>query len=151
MVLPIQFESVIGEFDGAVWFRKVIDIPQNMEGKDLILSLGPIDDMDRTYFNGKLIGSNEESGFWQTERNYEISASLVKPGANLISVRVLDTQGNGGIYGSTEKMKLSLKNDPNIFVPLKGDWKYQPVAELTGGKFISMIFQKTSFSLRNDL
>jgi len=145
MVLPIQFESVIGEFDGAVWFRKVIDIPQNMEGKDLILSLGPIDDMDRTYFNGKLIGSNEESGFWQNERNYEISASLVKPGANLISVRVLDTQGNGGIYGSTEKMKLSLKNDPNIFVPLKGDWKYQPVAELTGGKFYIYDLSKNEF------
>jgi sialate O-acetylesterase len=145
MVLPTQFESVIGEFDGAVWFRKMVDIPQNMEGKDLILSLGPIDDMDRTYFNGKLVGSNEESGFWQAERNYEISATLLKPGANLISVRVLDTQGNGGIYGSTEKMKLSLKNDPKTFVPLKGDWKYQPVAELTGGKFYIYDLSKNEF------
>lgn len=145
MGLPTQFESVIGEFDGAVWFRKMVDIPKTMEGKDLILSLGPIDDMDRTYFNGKLIGSYEESGFWQVERNYEISASLVKPGANLISVRVLDTQGNGGIYGSTEKMKLSLKNDPNTFVPLKGDWKYQPVAELTGGKFYIYDLSKNEF------
>lgn len=145
MSLPTQFESVIGEFDGAVWFRKMVDIPKTMEGKDLILSLGPIDDMDRTYFNGKLIGSYEESGFWQVERNYEISASLVKPGANLISVRVLDTQGNGGIYGSTEKMKLSLKNDPNTFVPLKGDWKYQPVAELTGGKFYIYDLSKNEF------
>jgi sialate O-acetylesterase len=145
MVLPTQFEKVIGEFDGAVWFRKMVDIPQNMAGKDLILSLGPVDDMDRTYFNGKLIGSYEESGFWQAERNYEISASLVKPGANLISVRVLDTQGNGGIYGSTEKMKLSLKNDPLTFVPLKGDWKYQPVAELTGGKFYIYDLSKNEF------
>lgn len=145
MVLPTQFEKIIGEFDGAVWFRKVVNIPGNMEGKILSLSMGPIDDMDRTYFNGKLIGSTEVSGFWQAERNYDIPASLVKPGANLISVRVLDTQGNGGIYGTPEKMKLSLKSDTNAFLPLKGDWKYQPVAELTGGKFYIYDVSKNEF------
>lgn len=145
MELPTQFERVIGEFDGAVWFRKMVDIPQNMTGKDLTLSLGPIDDMDRTYFNGKLIGSTEGSGFWQVERNYEIPASLVKAGANLIAVRVLDTQGGGGIYGTPEKMKLSLKSDSKSFMPLKGDWKYQPVAELSGGKFYVYDLSKSEF------
>jgi sialate O-acetylesterase len=145
MELPTQFERVIGEFDGAVWFRKMVDIPQNMTGKDLTLSLGPIDDMDRTYFNGKLIGSTEVSGFWQVERNYEIPSSLVKAGANLIAVRVLDTQGGGGIYGTSEKMKLSLKSDSKSFMPLKGDWKYQPVAELSGGKFYVYDLSKSEF------
>jgi sialate O-acetylesterase len=145
MVLPTQFERIIGDFDGAVWFRKMVDIPKNMEGKDLTLSLGPIDDMDRTYFNGKLIGSTEVSGFWQAERNYQIPASLVKPGVNLISVRVLDTQGDGGIYGTPEKMKLSLKRDSTTFLPLRGDWKYQPVAELTGGKFYIYDISKNEF------
>jgi sialate O-acetylesterase len=145
MVLPTQFERIIGDFDGAVWFRKMVDIPKNMEGKDLTLSLGPIDDMDRTYFNGKLIGSTEVSGFWQAERNYQIPASLVKPGVNLISVRVLDTQGDGGIYGTPEKMKLSLKSDSTTFLPLRGDWKYQPVAELTGGKFYIYDISKNEF------
>jgi sialate O-acetylesterase len=149
MALPTQFEKVIGEFDGAVWFRKMVDIPHDMAGKDLILSLGPIDDMDRTYFNGKLIGSTEASGYWQTERNYEIPASLVKTGANLIAIRVLDTQGGGGIYGTPEKMKVKLKNDANSFIPLKGDWKYQPVAELTGGKFYIYDISKNSFQAQN--
>ena len=101
MVLPTEFETAIGDFDGAIWFRRKIEIPQNMEGKDLILSLGPVDDMDRTYFNGKLVGATEESGLWQTDRNYDVPASLVKAGDNLIAVRVLDTQGGGGIYGTT--------------------------------------------------
>jgi sialate O-acetylesterase len=149
MVLPTQFERIIGEFDGAVWFRKMVDIPQSMNGKDLVLSLGPIDDMDRTYFNGKLVGSTEVSGFWQAERNYEIPGSMVKAGANLISVRVLDTGGGGGIYGTPEKMKLSLKSDPGIFVPLKGDWKYQPVAELTGGKFYVYDISKYNIQAQN--
>src|SRR5450759_4480298 len=148
MTLPAQFETVIGEFDGVVWFRKMVEIPQNMTGKDLIISLGPIDDMDRTYFNGKLIGSNEMAGFWQVDRNYEVPASLVKSGNNEISVRVLDTQGGGGIFGAPEKMKLSLKSDSKLFIPLKGDWKYQPVAELKGSKFYVYDISKNEFQAR---
>jgi sialate O-acetylesterase len=148
MALPTEFETVIGEFDGAIWFRKIVEVPQNMTGKDLTLSLGPIDDMDRTYFNGKLIGSTEISGLWQIDRNYEIPASLVKTGSNTISVRVLDTQGGGGIYGASEKMKLSLKNNTKIFIPLKGDWKYQPVAELKGSKFYIYDISKNEFQTK---
>jgi len=69
----------------------------------------------------------------------------VKAGANLIAVRVLDTQGGGGIYGTSEKMKLSLKSDSKSFMPLKGDWKYQPVAELSGGKFYVYDLSKSEF------
>ena len=72
----------------------------------------------------------------------------LKPGVNTISVRVLDTQGGGGIYGAPEKMKLSLKSDPNLFIPLKGDWKYQPVAELTGNKFYIFDITKNEFLTR---
>ncbi len=145
MALPALFETVTGNFDGAVWFRRTIEMPQEMAGKDLVLSLGPIDDMDRTYFNGKLIGTTELSGFWQTDRNYDIPATMAKRGSNVISVRVLDTQGGGGIYGAPEKMKLTLKSDAKIFLPLKGDWKYQPVAELIGNKFYIYDISKNEF------
>jgi sialate O-acetylesterase len=135
MVLPAAFEKVTGDFDGAVWFRKTIEIPQKMSEKDLVISLGPIDDMDRTYFNGKLVGATEASGLWQADRTYDIPATLVKAGMNQISVRVLDTQGGGGIVGKPEKMKLSVKNDPKTVIPLNGEWKYQPVAEFKDNKF----------------
>jgi sialate O-acetylesterase len=145
MALPSLFEKAIGEFDGAVWFRKKVEINEEMTGKDLMLSLGPIDDMDRTYFNGELIGATEVSGKWQVDRNYDVPGYLVKKGGNTISVRVLDTQGGGGIYGIADKMKLSLKSDTRVFVSLNGDWKYQPVAELTGNKFYIFDFSKNEF------
>jgi sialate O-acetylesterase len=148
MILPTQFETVIGDFDGAVWFRKVIDIPKNMGGKDLFLSLGPIDDMDRTYFNGKLVGAIEVSGFWQTDRNYIIPASMVKSGPNVIAVRVLDSQGGGGIYGAPEKMKLYLRSDGKTSIPLGGEWKFQPVAELKGDKFYIYDISKNEFDAK---
>jgi sialate O-acetylesterase len=148
MNLPEAFEESIGEFDGAVWFRRPVDIPQNLAGKDLVLSLGPIDDMDRTYFNGTLVGSTEVSGFWQIDRIYEVPASLVRQGVNEISVRVLDTQGGGGLFGTPEKMKLSLKNNTKIFVPLHGEWKYQPVAEFKDSKFFVYDISKNEFQSR---
>ena len=145
MALPVAFETVIGEFDGAVWFRKTFEVPQEMAGKDLSLSLGPIDDMDRTFFNGKMVGSTEESGLWQKDRHYLVPASLVKAGSNLIAVRVLDTQGGGGLFGKPEKMKLWLASDSSHFIALKGDWKYQPVAEYLGNKFYVYDISKNEF------
>jgi sialate O-acetylesterase len=145
MNIPATYETVIGEFDGAVWFRKVAEIPESMSGKDLVLSLGPIDDMDVTYFNGQIVGSTELSGLWQAERNYDIPASMVKAGRNVIAVRVLDTQGGGGIYGKPEKVNISLKSNPKLSIPLKGEWKYQPVAEFKGNKFYVYDISKNEF------
>jgi sialate O-acetylesterase len=135
MTLPANFETVIGDFDGSVWFRKIVEVPKNMTGKDLVLSLGPIDDMDRTYFNGKLVGASESGNVWSTDRNYEVPATLVKEGNNVVSVRVIDTGGGGGLYGKTDQLKLTVKGDPKVLVALNGDWKYQPVAEYLNGKF----------------
>ena len=148
MKIPCQFETVTGEFDGAIWFRKSIEIPAAMAGKDLTLNLGPIDDMDRTYFNGKLVGATEASGMWQADRIYQVPASLVKAGTNIIAVRVLDTQGGGGIYGSPEKLKLTLKKETKVSLTLTGDWKYQPVAEFKGDKFYVYDIASKEFSSR---
>jgi sialate O-acetylesterase len=149
MELPSQFEEVIGKFDGAVWFRKKIEIKQNMAAKDLVLSLGKIDNMDRAYFNGELIGSTEVISKWQIDRNYAVPASLVKIGTNIISVRVLNDKGDGGFSGTIDKMKLSLKKDINVFLPLNGDWKYQPVAELLNNKFFVFDISKNGFQAIN--
>jgi sialate O-acetylesterase len=148
MALPKTFENVTGEFDGAVWFRKTIELPKNFSGKDMILSLGPIDDMDRTYFNGELVGANETAGVWQLDRIYTVPASLVRTGPNIIAVRVIDTQGGGGIYGAPGKMNLSLKANPAISVSIEGDWKYQPVAELINSKFYIYDITKDEFHAR---
>jgi sialate O-acetylesterase len=142
MSLPKLFEGTIGDFDGAVWFRKTVEVPEAMTGKDLVLSLGPIDDMDRTYFNGKLIGSNESSGVWQVDRNYNVPKDFVKSGPNIIAVRVIDNQGGGGIWGKPGSIMISVKGAGSSRIDLDGEWKCQPVAELIGNKFY--IFDLTS-------
>lgn len=146
--LPGQFEPSTGDFDGAVWFRKNVEIPQGMAGKDLVLSLGPIDDMDRTYFNGNLVGSNELTGVWQLERNYGIPSQIVNNGLNTIAVRVIDNQGGGGIWGGPGSMKISVRNSSGQPLLINGEWRYQPVAELISNKFYIFDFSQNEFSGR---
>ncbi len=134
MSLPVLWEQGgIGEFDGIVWFRKSIEIPEHWVGKELIISLGKIDDMDVTYFNGVKIGGYEEGGYWQIQRRYHIPAHLVKPGKNIISVRVIDTQGGGGIWGTAEEMFIT-PFDSSELIKLNGKWGYMPVGELLNNR-----------------
>ncbi|MFH0842293.1 MAG: sialate O-acetylesterase [Bacteroidota bacterium] len=145
MDLPSQFEKATGDFDGAVWFRKKIDLPSAWTGKDLVLSLGPIDDMDRTYFNGTLVGAIEEGGHWQVLREYDIPGELVNEGGNIVSVRVIDNQGGGGIYGMPGTMKIAVNGSRQAPLNLEGEWKYQAAAEWTGSRFYVFDLSQSEF------
>lgn len=135
MNLPALFETATGDFDGAIWFRKTVELPVEMAGRDLLLMLGPIDDMDRTYFNGELVGSHEISGVYQVPREYNVPGKLVREGINTIAVRVIDNQGGGGLWALPGVMKITAAGNPVPSVSLDGEWKFQPVAELSGNKF----------------
>jgi sialate O-acetylesterase len=147
MCLPTLWENAdLGIFDGVVWFRKEINIPKVWEGKDLMLELGPIDDIDITYFNGQKVGAHERMGFWAANRKYKIPSELVKKGRNVLAVRVIDTQGGGGIYGEQEQMKIyPADNKNNQPIKLAGTWKYLPVAQYREGIFYVFGVEKNDF------
>ncbi|MGE5811960.1 MAG: sialate O-acetylesterase, partial [Ignavibacteria bacterium] len=135
MNLPTLWERTeAGNFDGGVWFRKKIEIPSEWLNKDLVLELGPVDDMDRTYVNGTLVGTYEALGYWSTDRVYNVPKKIVTGNQVLIAVRILDTQGGGGIYGAPEKMKLHPQGSEES-ISLGGPWKYLPVAQYRDQKF----------------
>ena len=117
--VPGNWESKgIGEVDGIIWFRKEVNIPENLAGKEWTLMLGKIDDGDKTYINGIQVGetANKYSDF----REYKIQAGMLKPGVNLIAVRVEDTGGGGGFWSKGEEMKLVTAATE---IPLAGIWK----------------------------
>ncbi len=90
------------DYDGVAWYRRRFVVPRSWAGKRLVLHLGSVDDADRTYVNGVLVG---ETPITRTQavlvqRSYKISPGLVKPGeANTIAVRVTDGGGPGGMMG----------------------------------------------------
>lgn len=111
-------EQGLEDFSGFIWMRRNIEIPQTWAGGDLTLSLAAIDDNDCTYFNGTEVGHTEG---WMAPRVYKIPGSLVKAGKATIAVRVMDTGGNGGIYGDPER--LSLSNASGERIELAGPWR----------------------------
>jgi sialate O-acetylesterase len=121
--LPAAWESsAIGNTDGVIWFRKEIQLSQEMISKHATLSLGPIDDADATYINGQLVGEEHE---WNKERRYEIPQQLLVAGKNIITVKVTDTQGGGGLYGKPEQLYLDFGGSK---ISLAGEWKYKTAA-----------------------
>ncbi|MBN1693812.1 glycosyl hydrolase family 2 [candidate division WOR-3 bacterium] len=147
MTLPTLWESVeLGVFDGVVWFRKAMNIPESWIGKDLMLELGPIDDIDITFFNGERVGGYEGMGFWTVERKYKIPSKLVKKGKNVIAVRVVDLQGGGGIYGEKAQMKIYPTKGKDVEpLNLSGLWKYLPVAQYREGDFYVFGVEENDF------
>ncbi|MBA4056532.1 MAG: glycoside hydrolase [Marivirga sp.] len=86
-----------GNYDGGAWYKKEFIIPKEMLGEDLVLLLGKIDDSDKTFLNGKLIGSSQDK--FDKQRIYFISKDQFKAGSmNTLIVFVDDPHGYGGIY-----------------------------------------------------
>ena len=128
MNLPGFFEGKgLPGFDGTVWYRKEIKLPKSFAGKDLTLELGPIDDMDMTWFNGVQVGGFETPGYWLAHRKYTVPGKLVKAGRNVITVRAIDHGWGGGFGGRPGQMKIG--NAKKKF-PLAGPWRYKPGVRL---------------------
>ena len=121
MQLPANWETAgLPDFDGVVWFRKSINLPASMAGKELTLKLGPVDDNDITWFNGVEIGRTQG---WDKPRTYTVPANLVKTGENVVTVRIVDAAGGGGLYGKPEQLALS--GPGNKTIALAGNWRYK--------------------------
>ena len=120
MQLPSLWENrQLGNLDGVVWFRKIIDVSANDAGKEATLELAMIDDNDVTYVNGVKAG---ETNSYNAHRKYTIPSGILKEGKNVIAVRVEDTGGGGGIYGDSTTMKLTIGDH---VISLAGDWLFK--------------------------
>ncbi|WP_051353214.1 glycoside hydrolase family 97 catalytic domain-containing protein [Thalassobacillus devorans] len=111
VTLPSSWEehSDYNESNVYGWYRKTIVVPSQWEGHSLKVKLGRIDDVDATYVNGEKIaqsgefptGEGEEGmiSAWDWDREYVIPADTINYGEeNVISIRVFDASGGGGLY-----------------------------------------------------
>jgi hypothetical protein len=96
------------ELDGELVYRKKVEVPEWMQGEDLMLNLGIVDDYDAVYFNGELIGQTDikTPDTWSVSRTYVIPAKLVKKEGNVIAVRLFDGFGGGGLTGGPKKREI---------------------------------------------
>lgn len=111
--------------DGAVWLRTSFVLPEQWEGKNLVLDLGKIRDQDFTYVNGKLIGSTDGSG---EGRKYTVPANDLRKGRNVIAIQVLNYYDKGGLVGYKDPQRtlcvFPQGADESSGISLNKVWKY---------------------------
>lgn len=121
MDLPGLWEQQqnLSRLDGVVWFRKDIYVDSADAGNAGSLHLAKIDDRDETYLNGVMIGG---IAGWNTDRAYSVPEGLLKPGKNVIAIKVEDSGGGGGIHGEGSDLFLTVNNHKKS---LTGPWHYR--------------------------
>jgi len=111
---------------GFVWCRKSVAIPPEWKGRDLELRIGPVDEVDTTYFNGTAVGETTDVSKWQTPRKYTVPAALVTNDRALIAIRVMNQFGGIGIFGTEADYSLApaAPREGEKPVSLAGEWSF---------------------------
>lgn len=127
MPLPGLWEQpdILPNFDGVVWFRKELILSEEEAKEPLVLHLARIDDEDITYFNGMEIG---RTAVYDALRVYSVPQKLMKAGKNIITVRVNDTGGGGGIYSDPSELYAAIGSSSKSLV---GNWHYKTAIDTT--------------------
>ena len=110
------------DFNGAIWARNRFTLTPKQAAQGAMLSLGAIDDLDRTYVNGKVAGQTNQ---YDTPRNYKLQPGMLKAGENEIVSYVLDTGGGGGFWSPPETLKLTFADGSSK--PLAEGWHYSVI------------------------
>jgi sialate O-acetylesterase len=113
-------ELGVPETPAVAWFRKEILLPDPLPAGRAMLHLGIIERMDTAFVNGKEVGA---SAWVENPRAYFLGEGVLKPGRNVVALRVLKTKPDGGFMSKPEDLHIVLGGGTSI--PLAGKWKGQ--------------------------
>ncbi len=118
--VPSNWEAAGFEgMDGVAWYRTRFELTEDEVGRGVKLGLGMIDDSDITWVNGVEVGRMDNA--WNRARLYDVPTEVLRVGGNVITVRVEDFQGGGGIAGPRETVFLDVGGDRR---ELPDEWRF---------------------------
>lgn len=127
---PWEEEGYWG-YDGVGWYRRSFRLTERQLRDPLYLRLGRVDDADQVWVNGKFLGSTGrfpeseyETGYY-VHRAYRIPPGFLKPGRNVVAVRVFDEGAEGGILEGPVGL-FTLDEEVDLALDLSGTWRFQP-------------------------
>jgi hypothetical protein len=91
------------DYDGVAWYR-VTFTAHPPAGKKVSLVFGAVDESATVWLNGEEIGTHDTGeGGWKDRFEFDVTGK-VRPGENMVAVRVLDRTGPGGIWKRVKLM-----------------------------------------------
>lgn len=136
VTLPAFLEDFgLPDFNGVIWFKKKIVLPERLEGKKARLWLGTMVDSDRTYVNGVLVG---ETGYQYPPRKYDIPEGVLQAGENEIRICLVCEHGAGRV---TPGKVYALFAEDEV-IDLDGVWEYQSSVRCEPAPLVDLMSQK---------
>ncbi|MDN5287510.1 MAG: alpha-galactosidase [Mucilaginibacter sp.] len=125
------------DYNGFGWYRIHVVIPSSLKEKAFLkdsvrINLGTVDDNDEFFLNGKLIGrfggktGDIKTGSFYGPRTYTIAANnpaILWDKENVLAVRIYDTGGDGGIYGTNFNIGMADIMD-HVSINTEADFDY---------------------------
>ena len=123
--VPAYWETV-GYYgmDGVAWYRTQFTLSADEARRGVTVGLGEVDDSDRSYVNGRLIGRTDRQ--WNLPRVYVVPAAALHAGSNTLAIRVDDLGDGGGIHGPASELYVQLQDGARR--SLAGRWRFHPAA-----------------------
>ena len=122
IAVPSQWEDAgFDGMDGVAWYRTSFELTADDAKEGVRLGLGMIDDSDIAWVNGREVGRMTLA--WNRVRLYDVPPALLRPGRNVVAVRVEDTGGGGGIWGQPDLLYVEVAGRRR---PIAGEWRFRP-------------------------
>ena len=118
MVPSLVSDFMDGSFQGSIYLCKEVIIDEEPTEEEAEIYLGSIIDSDSVYINGHLVGRTE---YRYPPRKYKFGKGILKKGSNLILVRMVINNNNGG---TIQERPYYLRFD-NQKIDLCGEWYYK--------------------------
>lgn len=111
----------LASYPGMMWFRREVMLTAAQARQQAVLSLGLVDDADRSWINGKPVGGSSNAGL---QRSYAVPPGTLVEGRNVIIVNDDNNYMDGGLTGPAAAMRLSFEDGSSI--PIANEWRYAP-------------------------
>jgi sialate O-acetylesterase len=116
--VPGRFAELgVADVPSLIWLRKEITLPETLPQGPARLLLGSVEKMDTAYVNGQQVGASS----WVENPRAYFAGRALKPGRNVIAIRLLKMKPDGGFLNAASELRLSLGD--GTMIPLGGEWK----------------------------
>lgn len=116
----------LSSFTGLLWYRTRITLTAAQAKTATSLSLGPINQVDETWINGRAIGNTFG---YETERTYTLPPGVLHAGENSLVINVVSTYGPGGLLSRGVVPSIKLSDGQPV---LLSKWEYRKVSSAFG-------------------